>query len=198
MLGNTGRKFIVGIDLAGSSKRDSGIAVLKGFVFSYVGIVHTDNEIMQITDEYKPTIVGIDAPLSLPKGRESIDKKDDNHFRECDLKLRKRGIRFFPITLGPMRMLTKRGMIIKRALENSGLRIEEVYPGASYDVWKIERKNRRAILKKFSSMGYSFMDRKYSQDEVDAMCCAITAEFIACGNAEPLRGKDGCIWIPSF
>ena len=83
----------------------------------------------------------------MPKGRKSIDKRDGNHFRECDIKLRKEGIRFFPITLGPMRKLTKRGMKLKRKLEKMGVGVFEGFPGASYDRLGVPRKDRKKIRK---------------------------------------------------
>jgi len=63
-------------------------------------------------------IVAIDAPLSLPTGRKSIEQKTGVHLRECDKELLKRGIKFFPVTLGPMRKLTSRGITLRRILES--------------------------------------------------------------------------------
>ena len=52
-----------------------------------------------------PTLVGMDAPLFLPAGRCCLRNDctcpKDIHFRQCDLDLRRRHIKFFPITLGP-------------------------------------------------------------------------------------------------
>jgi predicted nuclease with RNAse H fold len=47
-------------------------------------------EIMQ-----KFQFIYIDAPLTLPHGRNSLEVRNEHHFRECDLLLRKRGIKFF-------------------------------------------------------------------------------------------------------
>ena len=48
-------------------------------------------------------------------------------------------IKFFPITLGPMRQLTLRGLALKEKLEKVGLRVFETYPGAVQDLWGIPR-----------------------------------------------------------
>ncbi|MEM3363909.1 MAG: DUF429 domain-containing protein [Candidatus Micrarchaeia archaeon] len=189
---------IIGIDLAGSEKRDSGLAIMRKNVFIHVGIVHTDNEILKIIKEAKPKLVAIDAPLTLPKGRKSINQKNDVHFRECDIQLRERRIRFFPITLGPMRMLTKRGIKLKKQIEKQRRRVIEVFPGASYDIWNVERKNKGKILGLFKKMGFKFVKRVYTQDEIDAMCCAITGLFALKKKATSLNGKDGCIFIPKL
>ena len=102
---------VVGIDLAGSEKRDTGFCLLDVETLeAEVCILHSDGEILEASVSSRPLVVAVDAPLSIPRGRRSIDERSPVHFRECDLQLRRLGIRFFPITLGPMRMLTKRGM----------------------------------------------------------------------------------------
>ncbi|MEM3422193.1 MAG: DUF429 domain-containing protein [Candidatus Bilamarchaeaceae archaeon] len=188
--------MILGVDLAGSEKRNTGIALLDGKNFLDIGIVHSDNELLTIIKKTKLEIVAIDAPLTLPKGRKNINQKNKAHFRECDLKLRKLGIRFFPITLGPMRMLTKRGIKLRNKMKKQKIRVVEVFPGASYDIWKVNRKDKREILEMFRKSGFKFKKRNYTQDEIDAMCCAITGLFINKQKALALKGKDGCIWLP--
>lgn len=60
---------VVGIDLSGSPKSKTGIAILKGYnVETY--LVSEDSEIMEITKNNNPDLVSIDAPLSLPDGKE--------------------------------------------------------------------------------------------------------------------------------
>ena len=75
-------------------------------------------EIISFVKEANPQIIGIDAPLSLPPGRKSLDDNNGIHLRECDKELTKRKIRFFPITLGLMRMLTLRGISLKKSLKD--------------------------------------------------------------------------------
>ncbi len=189
-------KTIMGIDLAGSEKRDSGIAVLSGMEFLFIGIVHSDDEVMGIAARFMPSLIAIDAPLTLPIGRKSIDERSDVHFRECDLQLRKRGIRFFPITIGPMRMLTKRGMGLKDKLGKRNIKAIEVFPGASYDMLGIKRKEKKEIVEEFTRGGYKFEKRDYTQDELDGMMCAITGNMVVGGGATALGGEDGTIYIP--
>ena len=97
---------VVGVDLAGSPRRPTGVCVLRGMK-AYTHVALTDEEILNSIDLARPNIVPIDAPLSLPNGRATIHDRSGEHFRDCDRELRKRGIRFFPITLGPMRMLLR-------------------------------------------------------------------------------------------
>ncbi|MGC8924261.1 MAG: DUF429 domain-containing protein [Candidatus Micrarchaeia archaeon] len=193
---STKTKNILGIDLAGSNRRDTGVSTLCGKKFVYIGKVKTDDEIMNIIKKFRPVLVAVDAPLTLPKGRKDIDDKNGVHFRECDLELRRLGIRFFPITIGPMRMLVKRGIRLKKIIEKLGIRVVEVFPGASYDIFGIDRKNREKIVLRFRKMRYVFDKRKYTQDELDGMCCAITGQMVLSKKAKALKGIDGTIFIP--
>ena len=102
----------LGVDLAGSPKRPTGICLLRALK-AQTAIAYGDEEILELVAETGPGIIAIDAPLTLPPGRKSIDDVNGSHFRPCDMELRRRGIRFFPITLGPMRLLTVRGMKLK-------------------------------------------------------------------------------------
>lgn len=118
---------IVGLDLASVESRPTGLCVLRDMK-AETCLVYTNEEVLEKTEESKPEIVAIDAPLSLPAGRESIEQRTNVHLRECDKELLRRGIKFFPVTLGPMRKLTARGMSLRRTLENKRLRSILVAP----------------------------------------------------------------------
>lgn len=184
---------ILSIDLAASEKNDTGIALLaRGRISTLT--VRSDEEIITLAAKHGPSIIGIDAPLSIPKGRKTIDDRAGPHFRECDLKLRGLGIRFFPITIGAMRTLTKRGMALKGKLAAGLPRAEmiEIFPGASFDMLGIERKNINAtnrFLKKFHC------DAK-NVHESDAAIGAYTLLQYSKKKALMLGGKDGGIVIP--
>jgi predicted nuclease with RNAse H fold len=185
---------LVGLDLAGSEKRPTGICLLEGNQ-AKVSAIYTDEEILRaIGDDVQA--VAIDAPLSLPKGRcclrDECDCSGKAHFRVCDLELRKMKIKFFPITLGPMRKLTLRGMALKNKLEARHLRVFETYPGAAQDIWGIPRqKDLRGLqqgLKRFRLRG-NWLRETVTKDELDALTCALVAR-------EDLRGKALIIGDP--
>jgi len=180
---------VVGIDLAGSEKRRTGYCTTNKTNILKVKILHTDDEILNEIKNDKPNLVAIDAPLTIPKGRKNINDKAGPHFRECDLELKKRRIKFFPITLGPMRMLTERGIRFKTEIEKMNIKVIEVFPGASYDMLKIPRKDKEKIKTFFNLSG------ELTQDELDAVMCAYTGYLYLKGKAEELKGKDGCIII---
>lgn len=192
--------IFIGIDLAGSPKRDTGFCTIEQNR-NIVRILHTDEEILSEISKFpkdEQKIIGIDAPLSLPFGRADIDEQNNVHFRQCDLELRKIGIRFFPITLGPMRTLTKRGMRLKeKILEIDPLiKIIEVYPGATYDQFNIGRKNQFAISI-WHQTHLKIEERQYTQDELDGITCALTAKLFFEGKAHGIGNeKEGLIIIP--
>jgi predicted nuclease with RNAse H fold len=190
---------VVGIDLAASPKRSTGICTLKKDTISLCSIIHTDQEIFNYIEKADPTLIAVDAPLNLPPGRKSIEDKNGEHFRPCDRELMRRGIRFFPITLGPMRLLTERGIQLKRALTARGYTVVEVYPGAAQDIWNIGRKQDglSRLRKGLQRLGVKGLHRKMSGDELDAVTAAVVGQWFLRGKAEVLGNfRRGAIIIP--
>jgi predicted nuclease with RNAse H fold len=190
---------VVGIDLAGSPKRNTGICTLNKNHITFCTILHTDREIMNYIGKENPTLIAIDAPLNLPPGRKSIEDKNGEHFRPCDRELLRRGIRFFPITLGPMRLLTRRGIRLKRALKTRGYAVIEVYPGAAQDIWHTGRKQDglSKLRKGLEKLGVKGLNKKMNGDELDAVTAALVGQLFLRGKAEVLGNfKQGAIVIP--
>jgi predicted nuclease with RNAse H fold len=191
--------IVIGIDLAGSEKRNTGICILNENLEAKCFVIHKDEEILNFIEKFKPDLIAIDAPLSLPKGRKSLDKKEKIHFRECDKKLFELGIKFFPITLGPMRMLTKRGIKLRKILERKGYKVIEVYPGATQDILKIPRKNAslKKLKKGLEKFGIKIERRELTHDELDAITAAYTGYLHLKGMSVSLGNEDeGTIVIP--
>ena len=189
----------VGIDLAGSPKRNTGICTLRKEIITSCTIVHTDQEIINYLEKENPALIAVDAPLNLPPGRRSMEDKNGEHFRPCDRELLRRGIRFFPITLGPMRLLTKRGIHLKRALTRRGYVVIEVYPGAAQDIWHTGRKQDglSKLRKGLEKLGIKGLNKKMNGDELDAVTAALVGQFFLRGKAEVLGDfKRGAIVIP--
>jgi predicted nuclease with RNAse H fold len=149
-------------------------------------ILFGDGDIVQCVEKKKPDIVAIDAPLWLPPGRESIEDKNNVHLRPCDEELKRRKIPFFPITLGPMRMLTERGMRLRRILEKRGFRVIEVYPGGAQDIWKIPRvkRNKDALRRGLLKRGLKGLGKDISAHELDAATGALVGRLFLQGRAE--------------
>jgi predicted nuclease with RNAse H fold len=189
--------IVVGIDLAGSSRRPTGVCILRGMK-AETSILFADEEILQSVDLAKPDFVTVDAPLSLPDGRKTIHDRSGEHFRDCDRELLRRGIRFFPITLGPMRMLTERGMALKSMIKVMGYRAVECFPGGAQDVWGIPRRHKdfaglRVGLKR---LGVEGLADSATSDELDAVTAALVGRWFLMGKGEMLGGEGG-IMMPS-
>lgn len=190
---------VVGIDLAGSPKRNTGICTLRGMTISEYATVNTDAEILSFVDRAQPDIIAIDAPLNLPPGRKSMDDRNGEHFRPCDRELLRLGIRFFPITLGPMRSLTLRGISLRRRLRRRGYTVIEMYPGAAQDVWNIARKQDglTRLRRGLERLGIRGLNNRMNGDELDAVTGALVGRLFLQGKAEVLGNvRSGAIIIP--
>ncbi|MEM7821358.1 MAG: DUF429 domain-containing protein [Candidatus Aenigmatarchaeota archaeon] len=174
---------VIGIDLAGSKKRPTGFCVLEKNKVK-TSLLFSDKEIIEETLKSKPKVVAIDAPLALPIGRKSLEERSNIHLRECDRELLKIGIKFFPITLGPMRALTKRGIKLRKIFENKGLKVIEVYPGAAQDILKIPRKQKgiEKLRDGLINFGIKGIKEKITGDELDAITSALVGKFYLEGN----------------
>jgi predicted nuclease with RNAse H fold len=185
---------VVGVDLAGSPRRPTGVCVLRG-IAARTRIALTDEEILTRVAQARPDLVAIDAPLSLPAGRATIHDRAGPHFRECDLELRRRGIRFFPITLGPMRMLTERGLLLKARIEERGYRTVECYPGGAQDVWGLPRqhRDRPGLRRGLEQLGVRGLTETMTGDELDAVTAALVGRWYLLGRGEMLGGAEGIL-----
>ena len=189
-----GSSVVVGVDLAGSPRRPTGLCILRGMrARTQVGFA--DAEILDVIERVRPAIVPIDAPLSLPAGRKTIHDRSGEHMRPCDRELQKRGIRFFPVTLGPMRMLTERGLAIQAAIEEIGCRVVECYPGGAQDVWGIPRHHRdmAGLRSGLAALGVQGLTETMTSDELDAVTAALVGRWSLLGKGEMLGGEAGIL-----
>jgi len=190
---------VIGIDLAGSEKRQTGFCILDGMQAS-TSVFYTDEEIIDKIEEVRPDIIAIDAPLSLPEGRKSIEDRTNVHLRECDKELLKRRIKFFPITLGPMRKLTQRGIKLKNILERKGFRVIEVYPGGAQDMLKIPRKQMGLdkLKEGLEMLKITGLTKKMNDHELDAVTCAFVGKLFLEGKSETLGDQKNGIVMPKI
>ena len=193
---------VVGIDLAGSERRNTGFCVMDPHIRCRTVVLHTDQEVLRLTSEARPSVVSIDAPLSLPKGRESLEKPGPPHFRECDKELLRMHIRFFPISLGPMRMLTARGMRLRAALEARGFEVIESFPGAIQDLLGMPRKQKGlpGLETALRQYGIDLGERKgrFSGDELDAVTSALVGLMYRNGRYRAIGDpQEGLMILPA-
>ncbi len=182
----------LGVDLAGSRKRPTGICLMDARMGVWCSTVFLDREIMSAAEKASADMVAIDAPLSLPPGRENIDSRSGGHLRVCDRELLRRKIKFFPITLGPMRMLTRRGISLCGILREQGKRVIEVYPGAAQDILNIARQKFPEELREgLESLGIRNLPRKPSVHELDAVTAAYVGLMHLKGRTQTIGDEDG-------
>lgn len=189
---------VVGIDLAGVPHRPSGVCLLRGAKVETL-LLYGDQDIVDYVVRNQPELVAVDAPLNLPPGRRSLEDRNGLHFRPCDEELRRRGIPFFPITLGPMRSLTWRGMALRERLEETGFRVVEIYPGGAQDVWGLPRakRNRLGLRNGLIRFGLKGLSERATEHELDAASGALVGRLFLEGKAEVLGDfSTGTIILP--
>lgn len=194
---------VVGIDLAGSVKKKTGFCLLDENLNVKTTVLTTNNEIIQEVSKINPDIISIDAPLALPKGRCCLKKKCKcrkyGHLRKCDKELIKMKIKFFPVSLGPMRKLTLRGIKLRRILENLGFKVIESYPGGIQDILKIPRKQKgleklRKALIKYGFKG-DITKNDITTDELDAITSALVGKLYLKNNYTAIGDPEEILMI---
>jgi predicted nuclease with RNAse H fold len=160
----------------------------------------SDAEIVQATIAAKPGVIAIDAPLALPRGRESLALRSAIHLRECDRELIRMRIKFFPLTIGPMRQLTERGMWLKATLENLGLAVIETYPGAAQDILGVPRKKKKGeglneLREGLRLAGVKGLNEAMNDDELDAVTCALVGIMYLRGEHQAIGAPDEILMI---
>lgn len=153
---------------------------------------------MRRVREADPLVVAIDAPLCLPPGRKSIEERTGTHLRESDRELLKMGIKLFPITLGPMRKLTQRGIQLRNILEAKNLVVIEAYPGGAQDVLGIPRKQRgiENLFSGLEKLGIKGLSSGLSDHELDAATCAYVGKLFVEGRSIAYGAPGQVIVMP--
>jgi uncharacterized protein len=162
---------ILGIDLAGKQENPSGLAVLVDNNMKLF-TCYSDNEILDLTNELKPDIIVIDAPLSLPKGRCCLEKDCKcavgGHFRQAERDIRQYG-RVLPLTFMGMKMLTLRAVKLSTKLKKE-FTVLESHPNTTSKILKF--KDPYSGLNQFFSIS-----SEATEHELDAGILTLTGLF---------------------
>ena len=183
---------IIGIDLSGKPENPTGICFLDLHNLQF-STLFENKDILSYIFLKKPSLIVIDAPLSLPKGRCCLSKecscsKEGGHFREAEVQMRKYG-RTLPLTFRGMRMLTERGIQIAEKLRDE------------YTVLESHPRTIQKILG-FSNLykdltKYFELPENISEHELDAALLAIAGVFYARGEfMEFGDAEEGTIILP--
>ncbi|HRP18564.1 MAG TPA: ribonuclease H-like domain-containing protein [Ginsengibacter sp.] len=198
---------VVGIDLSGSEKRDSGWCLLTG-AETTTRTIGSDKELISATLEASPHLVSIDSPLSLPRGRISVlDDDPGRHkfgiMRYCERLLKKRGINVYPALIPSMQKLTARGIRLATYFRSQGIPVIESYPGAAQDIMGIPRKRAslRMLCEGLGEFGIrgSFLHEQLTHDEIDAITSSVVGAFFWSGKFEALGSEvEEALIIPDL
>jgi len=198
-------RVIVGIDLTGSAKRPSGFCIMQN-AHAVTYRVREDEEMLMLIQGFKPDLISLDSPLSLPFGRISPFDDDPGRTeyginRSCERLLAARGIRSYPPLIQSMQKLTQRGIALADRLRSLGYSVIESYPGGAQDILGIPRKKKGIDLlitglSNFGILG-NYIQEKTSHDEIDAITCALVGLFYLDGKYEALGNEqEGFLIIP--
>ena len=129
----------LGIDLTASPKRPSTYAVLNGRrELSSMGSFRTFEELLEVVDGHRPSLIAIDAPLTLPLGLDCLEESCPCSLslkqkgRTAEVELARMGIGcFFTSQRSIIKTLVYRGMEFYLDLTIKGHQVIEVYPYAT-------------------------------------------------------------------
>jgi len=179
---------VVGIDLAGNPKNDTGFCILRvdgDERYVTTSIIKSDSEILERLKKIQPNMVAIDAPLTF-----------DGRNRVCDEELREYGA--LPVTLRGMEVLAKRGSSLAEEIKKLDLNLIEIFATASakilgfYD--SAEKRMQKSLIK--ANISGDIDKRFLKKDELDAIFSAITGYLHLNGSTEEVGNEEGKIVIP--
>ncbi len=174
-------RIVGGVDLAGSPRRPTGIAVVSNGKLVYADKVFLDNEILDLLLKYRVCLVAIDAPLSFSKS-----------YRKVDLAMKRKGFKVLPPGWRGMRMLTNRAIRLKRALESVGVKVIETHPSSAIKSSGLHRVDD-VIASLINVDDWSFINK--GKDVVDAVISACVAwAYVECSSYS-IEEVDGVIYL---
>ena len=183
-------KVIIGIDLAGVEKNPTGWASWKNKTIS-TRHLYKNQEIFEHSTKLEPTLIAIDAPLSLPKKGAT---------RKADKEMHRRGYPVFPPRFPAMEKLTLRAMKITQQIKSEKLHVIEVHPTSTRKALKIPTKDWEKIQNIFLHMGLKgdLETRVLTSHEIDAVTAALTGHLYLQGKIDLIGDEEeGYIVVPT-
>ena len=177
---------IMGIDLAGRMENPTGICILSvdpvnghdrvggDRIKINLNTIYTDEELFEQINNLNPSLIVIDAPLSLPKGRCCLEKECKcaigGHFRQSEREIRLYGP-VLPLTFRGMKMLTMRGVNLASALYGK-YQLKETHPRTAHKILGWEKGKLQDNLGHFLPL-----PSNHTEHELDAAVAALTGFF---------------------
>jgi predicted nuclease with RNAse H fold len=204
----------LGIDLTSSVRRASAYAVLRDDgSLAGVGAAREDAELLVLTGRWRPRVVAMDAPLSLPRGLCCLEEAcpcrpvAPDGLKAAERELFQQGISLYATTKRSIiKPMIYRAMGLRRTLEERGITVIEVYPyAAKVHLWgkgmpkKTTPAGRQWLRERLEGLvpGLREHEERLGHDQLDAIVAAHTAYLYDCGQAEGVGDPDeGLIWVP--
>ena len=203
-----GPAVCVGIDLAGVTHRETGLALLIDGRLDRLETGGHDGDVLAFVAEAgRGATVAINAPLTRPRGRCCLD--DDcrcrtdpgTRSRQLERDLGRRGIPTLATAL--IKVLARRGDRISGLLRGAGWAPIEVYPFASLRILglpcsgKKTVAGRRRIDRGLRPIVPGLRHPRATEHELDAVVCALTADLWRRGLAETVGDpEEGLMVVP--
>jgi len=204
----------LGIDLTSSPRRPSAYAVVHDDgSLADVGLARDDADLLALTDRWRPRFVAIDAPLSLPRGLCCLEEAclcrpvAADGLKAAERKLFRQGISLYATTKRSIiKAMVYRAMGLRRALEERGYVVLEVYPyAAKVRLWgkgipkKATPAGRQWLQERLEGLvpGLAECSARLGHDHLDAIVGAYTAYLHGRGQAEGVGDpQEGLIYLP--
>lgn len=196
-------KVIFGIDYGSKLSGNTVIAILQENQIFFMDVdakVDADQFIRNAAEHFKPEIIFIDAPLSLPGVYRYPDQYSDFHFRVADRETQAMS----PMFLGG---LAARAIELKGKLEAQKIEVKETYPRLMANRFKLKAlgyKSNRASLKDCTqqlkncmreSLSFKCSDVK-TWHHLDALLALLSAMSYSCGDYTTYGDpREGMIYI---
>lgn len=182
---------VVGIDLTSMQKKPSTIAIISEDMSLHIYDINTFPYLVKVINENKPQIISVDSPLQYPR---------EGAFRDCDILMKREGIRPLPPTWRGMKKLVDTAIKLQKAVNR---RLIECFPtGAISLAYGRLRKEEylRVFLGIINGEGLEIRTKfRFTKDALDALICAITALYARAGRLDKLmifEGKECKVYLP--
>ncbi len=176
---------VIGIDLAGRTTNPSGFALLSNHKIK-TWLIYSNDEMIELCTREYPSVVAIDAPLSLPKR---------GNLRKADALLIKRGFRVFPPTFAGMRSLTERGIHLANELRAKKIKVIEIHPRTS-GLLLFKTPSRERWMTELREGGWQ-LGESATEHEIDATMAALTGALYLGKKTEEVGAvHEGVIIVP--
>ncbi len=170
-----------GIDLAGSPRNPSGVAVIehsRGLRIVFIGLLYSDEDILGLVERLKPVVAAVDAPLTPGRG-----------YRSVDLELIKRGYRVLPPGWRGMRMLYERAVRLAGIMRGMGVEVVETHPRSA-----LKSSGCSDVYRLAEAVGIT-VNTVLSRDEEDALVASIVALKHGEGGVLVFKACDGEVFL---